>query len=500
MGCMSLVTVCLDEPLARIHPNLYGHFIEHLGHCVDGGIWVGDCDIPNIQGIRADVVAALKKIRPSVLRWPGGCYADTYHWRDGIGPRESRPRTVNLWWGQTVEDNQFGTHEFIQLCRLIGAEPYFGGNVGSGTPREMSDWVEYCNYPGDSTLARERAANGSAEPLGVRYWGVGNEAWGCGGKFCPEDYAAEYKRYANFLHDLGGTPLQLIAVGPNSNDLDWSERFFKKLGSFRRVHGFAAHYYVWNGDARYGTATEFTREQYYGMLHKGLGVEQMLVEQRQLLDRFDPQRQIGLILDEWGMWHPPTAGQNPKFLWQQNTMRDALAAAMSLDVFHRHADKLVMANIAQMVNVLQALLLSEGEKLITTPTYHIFDLYQGHQGGQAMRIDCAAPAISFSLGEVQGSVPRLSGSASVKNNTLTLSLVHSHDSEPLDATLQLRGGTFGELQVAELLAEEVHAYNTFAAPNRVKPRRSVLRLSGEQWHYTFSPASVTVFTAPLGGR
>jgi alpha-N-arabinofuranosidase len=405
---------------------------------------------------------------------------------------------VNLWWGQTVEDNQFGTHEFIQLCRLIGAEPYFGGNLGSGTPRELRDWVEYCNYPGDSTLARQRAANGSAGPLGVRYWGVGNAAWGCGGSFCPEDYAAEYKRYANFLHDMGQTPLQLIAVGPNGNDLNWTERFFTKLGSFRRVHGFAAHYYTWNREGQFGTDLAFSDDEYYGLLHKCLAVEELIVEQRQLLDRFDPHRKIGLVLDEWGAWHPPTAGRNANFLWQQNTMRDGLAAALSLDLFHRHADKLAMANLAQAVNVLQALLLTDGAALVRTPTYHVFDLYQGHQGGQAVRLDCQAESMTFGREQAQGLVPRLSGSASVQNNVLTLSVVHSHESEALEAAIQLRGGRFAELRVAELFAEDVRAHNSFADPDRVKPRRSVLRLAGDQWHYTFSPGSVTVFTVPLG--
>lgn len=496
---MPFITVCLDEPIARINPHLYGHFIEHLGQCVDGGLWVGDGAIPNIDGIRMDVVEALKKIRPSVLRWPGGCFADGYHWRDGVGPRRDRPRTLNLWWGQTVENNHFGTHEFMRLCRLIGAEPYFAGNLGSGTPRELSEWIEYCNYPRDTTLARQRAANGSPEPFGVKYWGVGNEAWGCGGKFCPEDYAAEYKRYANFLHDMGGTALQLIACGPNNNDLDWTERFFKKLGDFRRIHGFAAHYYAYNGDGKYGQATEFTDAEYYGMLHKALGVEPLLIEQRQLLDRFDPQRKVGLILDEWGAWHPATPGRNPRFLWQQNTMRDALVAALTLDVFHRHADKLVMANIAQMVNVLQALLLTDGDQMIRTPTYHVFDLYQGHQNGQAVRTQCDTPAFTFSLNSEEQSLPRLTGSASIQDNTLTLSLVHTHPTEPFDATIHLRGGAFTELRVSELFADDVRAHNTFDSPARVQPRTSVLRLSGEQWHYTFSPGSVTVFTVALAG-
>ncbi|MBM3189094.1 MAG: alpha-N-arabinofuranosidase, partial [Chloroflexi bacterium] len=291
------ITVCLDEPIATIQPQVYGHFAEHLGGCIYEGIWVGeDSPIPNVGGIRSDVVRAMHKIHPPVVRWPGGCFADDYHWQDGIGPRIVRPRRVNIWWGESIESNAFGTHEFVAFCRLIGAAPYICGNVGSGSPRELRDWVEYCNFPGGTTLSDQRAANGSPEPFQVKYWGVGNENWGCGGNFCPEDYAAEYKRFTTYLRDLGGTALYLVACGPSGNRPDWTRRFFDKLGSYSRIHAFAAHYYC--GTA--GAATEYTVDQWYELLHRGIQMEKLVVQQRAILDGYDPERKIGLIVDEWG--------------------------------------------------------------------------------------------------------------------------------------------------------------------------------------------------------
>ncbi len=448
------VTVLLGEPGAVINPNLYGHFVEHLGRCVDGGIWVGpDSPIPNIEGIRADVVAALRRIRPPVVRWPGGCFADDYRWEDGVGPREARPRRVNIWWGEDIETNAFGTHEFIRFCRLVGAEPYIAGNVGSGSPRELRDWVEYCNFAGDSTLARRRAADGSPAPFGVRYWGVGNENWGCGGNFSPDEYATEYRRFANYLRDFGDTPLFLIACGPNGNNADWTREFFESLAghgryhgrSFTRIHGFGAHYYTGNRDGAAGTATEYTVEGWYRLLDRALAMEGLVEEQRAILDEFDPERRIGLIVDEWGTWHPPTPGHHPRHLWQQNTLRDALVAAVTLDTFGRHADKVVMGNIAQLANVLQALFLTDeagGGRLVLTPTYHVFDLYRAHGGGRSLRTLFEAEEITFGEGG-EGRLPGLCGSASLHDGVLTLSVVNPHAAEPREAVVELRGGRAG---------------------------------------------------------
>jgi alpha-N-arabinofuranosidase len=504
------IRVFVDQPGPVINPNLYGHFAEHLGACINDGIWVGpDSAIPNDDGIRTDVAQALKRLHPPVLRWPGGCFADDYHWQDGIGPRERRPRRVNIWWGDAIEPNGFGTHEFMRLCRIIGAEPYFCGNVGSGSPRELRDWVEYCNFAGDSTLAAERAANGAAEPFGVRWWGVGNENWGCGGNFCPEDYAVEYKRFSTYLRDFSGTPLSLIACGPGGNDPEWTRRFFTKLGSFRRINAFSAHYYCGTS----GTATEYTVDQWYELIARSLRMESLIKQQRAILDGFDPERRIGLIVDEWGTWHPAESGRNPRYLWQQNTMRDALVAAATLDIFNRHADKVVMANIAQTINVLQAMILTEGDRMVLTPTYHVFDMYQSHQGGTLIPTAFEAGEIVFQAGGGSagvtdaagimaagqtGHLPWLSGSASVKDGVLTLSVVNAHASEPVEAAIRLQRASVAAATALELMHVDIHAHNTFDTPDIVQPITRALEPPSGEWRHLFYPGSVTVLKVKLG--
>jgi alpha-N-arabinofuranosidase len=490
----SRITVCLDEPIAAINPNIYGHFAEHLGACIYGGIWVGEeSPIPNVGGIRADVVEALKRIDPPVVRWPGGCFADDYHWRDGIGPREERPRRVNIWWGETIESNAFGTHEFLRFCRLIGAEPYICGNVGSGTPKELRDWVEYCNFPGDSTLAEQRRVNGSAEPFGVRYWGVGNENWGCGGHFRGDEYAAQYRRFATYLRDLGETSLFLVACGSSGDDTQWTHRFFEALDGYDRIHGFGAHYYCRTA----GTATEYTTDEWYTLLHRALRMESIVEQQRAIMDGYDPQREIGLIVDEWGTWHPPAPGRHPRHLWQQNTLRDAMVAASTLDIFNRHADKVVMANIAQTVNVLQAMILTEGEQMLTTPTYHVYEMYKSHHGGESLRFISQTDTIRFSAEEGEAEVPNLQGSASFRDDVLTLSVTNYNVDVPLPADIVLRGARAGEAAVSVLSASDIHAHNTFEEPIRVTPKTVSLDLQGPRWHHTFAPASITVFRISL---
>lgn len=489
------ITVSWANPIGVIRPELYGHFAEHLGACIEDGIWVGEnSPIPNFDGIRTDVLEALRLLHPPVLRWPGGCFADDYHWEDGVGPRQARPRRVNLWWGQGIETNAFGTHEFIQVCRYLGAEPYIGANVGTGTPRELREWIEYCNFSGDSTLARRRAQNGSPVPLGVRYWGVGNEAWGCGGNFCPEDYAAEYKRFATYAREFGGVRPFLIACGPDGNDANWTTRFFQKLGGFPHIGAFAAHYYCGTAGP---SATEYDVNQWYELLDKAARVEALINDQRALLDRFDPQRRIGLIIDEWGTWHAPTGGRNPAHLWQQNTLRDALVAAITLDAFNRNADKLVMANIAQTVNVLQAMILTQGEKMLTTPSYHVFELYRTHQGGQSLSIRFEAPPIAFAAGDEKRELPALSGSASIKGDLVTLSLVNRHATLPVEATLDLDGRTLTDATASVLTHHELTAHNTFDQPNILRPISQPWEPSDK---YLFPPASVTVIRARVGDQ
>jgi alpha-N-arabinofuranosidase len=487
------ITILPDEPIGRINPNLYGHFIEHLGHCIDDGFWVGkESPIPNTAGVRNDLIAAFRQIAPPILRWPGGCFADDYHWRDGIGSPASRPKTINLWWGQSIEDNAFGTHEFINFCRLIGAEPYLAGNLGSGTVQEMRDWVEYCNCDKPGTLALQRSANGSPQPFGVKYWGVGNEAWGCGGNFCPEDYAAEYKRHATYLRDFGDAKLFLIACGPDGNNPDWTRRFFQKLAGAdarfgHRLHGFAAHYYC--GTA--GTATEYTNDQWYELLHKAAKVEDLIKDQRALMDEFDPDKKIGLILDEWGTWHSPTPGRDPCRLWQQNTLRDALVAAITLDTFNRQADKLVMANLAQACNVLQSLFLTQGEQLVLTPTYHVFNLYQSHQAAQSLRTIIESPLISFAAADQKQSIPALAGSASIKGNTLTLTITNAHARHPVEAAINSGRFVPRSMTISTLTHQDLQAHNTFENPRMLLPASQSSDSAGSLRH-TFAPASITV--------
>ena len=484
------VIIHLDEPIGLIRPELYGQFCEHLGGCVDEGIWVGcGSKLPNIDGLRSDVIDALRKIRVPVMRWPGGCFADDYHWMDGIGPAEKRPRTVNLWWGQTVETNAFGTHEFLRFCELVGCRPYLAGNLGSGTVREMRDWVEYCNYPGDSTLARMRAGNGSPFPFNVKYWGVGNEQWGCGGNLCADEYAAEYRRYATYLRDFAGTELFLIACGPDAGrpeyHADWTRRFLKKLGAFPRIHGLAAHYYC--GTA--GTATEYSTDQWYELLARASRISDVIRTHRAAMDEFDPQRKIGLLVDEWGTWHPPTPGRDPQRYWQQNTLRDALVAGITLNAFNNHADVLVMCNIAQTVNVLQAMCLTEGDRMIVTPTYHVFDLFQAHQGATALRTTVESPDVSFAVGNERRNTPALTASASVRGDALTFSITNVHATLPQEVDFELRGGGRTiDAEVRVLTHEDLTAHNTFDDPTVLRPRdggldREVLRLP---------PASIAV--------
>jgi alpha-N-arabinofuranosidase len=494
------IDILLDEPIATIDPNVYGHFAEHLGACIYDGVWSGQGDAGKlVEG----VVAALRRVRPSVLRWPGGCFADDYHWQDGIGPVAQRPRRINIHWGEVVESNEFGTHEFVRLCRAIGAAPYFCGNVGSGSPRELRDWVEYCNFPGGTGWSDLRAANGDPEPFNIRYWGVGNENWGCGGNFTPEEYASHYRQFSTFLRDFGGESPYLIACGPNRNDHDWTERFFAKLAEkrgFGRIHGYAPHYYTHNGDARAGTDIDYTDDQWYALLAQAAGIETLIVEQRAIMDRFDPERKIGMIIDEWGTWHPPTPGRNPRFLWQQNTLRDALVAALSLDIFGRHASTVTMANIAQTVNVLQSLLLTEGDQVVTTPTYHVYDLYAPHQGAQALRVAIDAPSLGFSAPDGAGNLFGLAGSASLRDRTLTLTIVNPAIGTPVEATIGLRcAAATGTAEEVVLTHDDIHAHNTFDAPETItlSTPRSV-PCAGSSFTHTFAAQSVTRLTIPLG--
>ena len=481
------------RPVGTINPNIYGHFAEHLGHCIDGGIWVGpDSDIPNENGLRRDVLEALQRLKPPVVRWPGGCFADYYHWRDGIGPREKRPRRINQHWGQEVENNHFGTHEFMKFCRLLDAEPYVSGNLGSGTAQEMSDWLEYLNAPVGTALSDLRRENGRAEPFFVKFFGVGNEAWGCGGHMSPEYYASQVRRYSTFLIPGDGQRLCKIACGPNGDDPDWTQRFFEAMAQgygncfplFEAVQGFALHYYC--GTA--GTATEYSEDQWYELLEKAMRIEAMLLKHRAIMDEFDPEGKIGLIIDEWGAWHPVIPDTNPHFLRQQSTVRDALVAALSLDIFNRHADKVAMTNIAQMVNVLQAMILTDGPEMLVTPTGYVYEMYAAHQGAESLWFDLETRDIAFAAADGAALVPQVAGSCSRNGRTLTVSVVNLSAVEPARFAVELNGTGATPPESWHVLTAGIHAHNTFANPGAVVPQHRAV--PGET--IELPPASVNV--------
>ena len=447
-----------------ISRNIFGHFSEHLGRCIYQGLFVGkDSPIPNVNGMRADVVQALKKIGVPVLRWPGGCFADEYHWEDGIGPQEGRKRMVNTHWGGVVEDNSFGTHEFLELCNQLGCEPYINANVGSGTIREMAEWVEYLNSAGDSTVVKKRWANGRKDPWGVKFWGVGNESWGCGGNMRPEYYADEFRRYQTYCRNYGDNKLYRIACGPNVDDYNWTEVLMKNAGRF--MDALTLHYYTLCGDTwdHKGSATGFTTADYYKTLVRAARMEELVTRHSQIMDRYDPEHRVGLIVDEWGAWYDVEPGTNPGFLYQQNTMRDAMVAAITLNVFMAHCDRVVMANLAQTVNVLQSVILTEGDKMVLTPTYHVFDLYRAHQGGR--QLDCFVQ--SDEVGEGDWHMPQVIASASEKNGVTTLTVANLSDRE--EAAFAVHGLNLAGAR-GRILHGAFDAYNDFAsAPLSVQP-------------------------------
>jgi len=476
-----------------IHKDVYGHFSEHLGRCIYEGYWVGsDSGIPNTHGIRNDVVAALKAIKVPALRWPGGCFADEYHWQDGIGPYEERPSMINVHWGGVEENNHFGTHEFFELCDLVGADPYVCGNVGSGTVQEMRQWVEYMTFDGRSPMADLRRENGRELPWKLTYFGVGNENWGCGGNMEPEYYADLYRRYATYVRNFSAHKIYRIACGPNVDNYHWTEVLMKK--SARYLDGLSLHYYTIPGPSwtEKGSATSFTESEWITTLKKAMYMEELIVKHSAIMDRYDAEKRVGLIVDEWGTWYDVEPGTNPGFLYQQNTIRDALVAAMHLDIFNRHCDRVRMANLAQTVNVLQALILTDRGKMIKTPTYHVFDLYQVHQQGH--QVDVEVDDLRYTLGST--SVPQVSASASTDSTgrlNLTLSALSPHDA--VDVQLDLRGFSPKRVTGRIVTADEMSARNTFDAPEKVAVMPfNGAAVKGNSARVTLPPMSVVALT------
>lgn len=494
----------LEKKLSRISPEIYGHFSEHLGRCIYEGIYVGEnSPIENVNGMRKDVVDALKAIHVPVLRWPGGCFADEYHWEDGIGPREKRKTIVNTHWGGVVEDNSFGTHEYFELCRQLGCKTYVNGNLGSGTVREMSEWVEYMTFQGVSPMAKLRGENGHEDPWRVDYFGVGNENWGCGGNMTPEYYANEYRRYQTYVRDYAQKPMnpsethapsiRKICCGANVDDYEWTRGVLETCfrysaeGTHGYMDGLSLHYYVHpEGWKIKGSATEFDDAVWYKTLNKALYMEELIRRHGEIMDEYDPDREIALIVDEWGTWFTVEPGTNPGFLYQQNTMRDALVAGITLNIFNKHSDRVRMANIAQMVNVLQAVILTEGERMVKTPTYHIFDMYQCHQDACLVESELETGC----TGTAEHRVPKLTESVSVGADGrihITVTNLSLEEASEIDVQLDVDAVSV----TGELLAEEMHAMNTFDEPDRVKIREySQTKKTQGGFQFTLPPCSV----------
>lgn len=493
---MAKLTINPEKKISRINREVYGHFSEHLGRCIYEGIYVGkDSPIKNENGMRTDVIEALKEIRVPVLRWPGGCFADEYHWRDGIGPKEERKKIVNTHWGGVVEDNSFGTHEFFELCRQLGCKAYVNGNLGSGTVQEMSEWVEYMTFEGVSPMAELRAKNGQEKPWQLEYFGVGNESWGCGGNMNPEFYANEYRRYQTFVRDYKKDHhIEKICCGANVDDYEWTEKVMETC--FRRtpegLHGFmdglSLHYYVHpEGWEIKGSATDFDEEVWYKTLNKALYMEELIVKHGAVMDKYDPEKKVGMIVDEWGTWFTVEPGTNPGFLYQQNTMRDALVAGITLNIFNKHSDRVKMANIAQMVNVLQAVLLTEGEKMIKTPTYHVFNMYKYHQGADLVESHIETETI----GGKEWKVPNLTESASVDaDGVLHLTLTNLSVSEDYKIEASVEGGAISSVS-AQIVTGEMHDMNTFEDEHCVETRKfDGVEISGDTLNFCIPKCSV----------
>lgn len=470
---MTKLIINPDNVLSKINKEIYGHFSEHLGRCIYEGLYVGDdSPIENVNGMRTDVVNALKEIKVPVLRWPGGCFADEYHWMDGIGPKENRKKIINTHWGGVVEDNSFGTHEFFELCRQLGCETYINGNLGSGTVREMSEWVEYMTFEGVSPMAELRARNGHEEPWRVDFFGVGNENWGCGGNMNPDYYANEYRRYQTYVRNYKKEhEISKICCGANVDDYEWTKGVLATCfnhceeGAHGFMNGLSLHYYVHpEGWKIKGSSTDFDEKVWYKTLNKALYMDELIRRHGGIMDEYDPDKEIGMIVDEWGTWFTPEPGTNPGFLYQQNTMRDALVAGITLNIFNKHSDRVKMANIAQMVNVLQAVILTEGEKMIKTPTYHIFNMYKYHQDANLVESHIETKEIGL---EKEWMVPNLTESVSIdQDGVMHITVTNLSLDEASEIHTTILDRKIDEIQ-GEILVNEMCAMNTFEDPDKV---------------------------------
>lgn len=467
MAQQTSITISTADSGVIIDKNIYGHFAEHLGRCIYDGFYVGDTNkvIPNTNGVRNDIIAALKTLKVPVLRWPGGCFADTYHWKDGVGPKDKRPTIVNKWWGGVTEDNSFGTHDFLNMCELLGAQPYISGNVGSGTVQELADWVQYTNFDGISPMSNWRRENGRDSSWNVKYWGIGNEAWGCGGNMRPEYYANEFRKYATFMSDWGNTGgIMRIASGASDADYNWTETLMKNI-PLNMLGGIGVHHYSiidWNHK---GSATDFSEKQYFEIMKSALLMDTLVTRHAAIMDKYDPKKKVAMIVDEWGGWYEVEPGTNPGFLYQQNTMRDAMIAGVTLNIFNNHADRVRMANLAQTINVLQAVILTDKEKMILTPTYHVMEMYNVHQDATLLPITIKTSKYTNN----NESLPAVSVSASKdKNGATHVSLVNIDPKKSQAINVQLKGN-YKAVTGRILASAHIQDHNTFEQPDLIKP-------------------------------
>lgn len=478
-----------EKTVSHINKEIYGHFSEHLGRCIYNGIFVGkDSPIPNTDGVRNDVIDALKEIEVPVLRWPGGCFADEYHWHDGIG--KNRKPILNTNWGGVVEDNSFGTNEFFNLCEVLGCEPYLAGNLGSGTVSELASWLEYITYEGNSPYALERKANGRERPWKLKYLGIGNENWGGGGNMRPEAYADEYRRYETFAKNYSTPDMIKIACGPNADDYNWTETIMQNLKSWH-TGAISLHYYTLpTGDwSKKGSALTFDDEEYYKTISATMYMDEIITKHYEIMSKYDPEGKIKLIVDEWGCWYDVEEGTNPGFLYQQNTMRDAIVAAINLNIFNNHSDKVMMANLAQVMNVLQSVLLSDGERLVKTPTWQIFKMYLPHHDAELVKTSLAAP----DLEKADKTIPMVTYSLSKKNGEFFLTVSNCSLDEDCTMLIDPEQGEINNV-TAQIVNAEIHAYNGFDnnAPVSINDYNG-FELQGKNLRVTLPAHSVTAF-------
>ena len=461
-------TLKADQPGPKIDKYVYGQFSEHLGAGIYGGVWVGeDSKIPNVRGIRTDVVNALKEIKVPLIRWPGGCFADEYHWRDGIGPRNQRPSRKNNWWGGSPESNHFGTHEFFDFAEQVGADAYVSINVGSGNPTEMREWIEYMTSPGDDTLAQERRKNGRDKPFKVPVIGIGNETWGCGGAMTPEYYSNEYRRFNEFFHKGTDNPALRIAVGPSGGDTNWTDVVMKQIGN-RRMEGLSLHYYTLptgNWDKK-GASINFDKQAWADTFAQTLKMEDFIVKHDEVMDKYDPENKVALYVDEWGTWYDVEPGTNPGHLYQLNTLRDGVLAAVNFNFFHKHADRVRMTAVAQTINVLQAMILTQDDKILLTPTYYAFKMYVPFQDSTSLPLDVKAP--TFTSGDK--TLPSINASAAKgKDGKTYIGLANMNPDDDVKLTVDLGSLKATKVSGEVLTAPKMDARNEMGVPATVVP-------------------------------